>query len=526
MRHLLVSVIAVLALAEANAQQSNIPPKLLVSITIDQLRYDYIERFYPLFGEKGFKRLLKEGRVYKNGYQNFINPDIASSTASIYTGTTPSVHGIIGTYWYDAASDNVVNCVLDNNFMGNFIKNGYSPNKIMTSTIADELKISTAEKGIVYSIAAYPESAIIAGGRNANNALWINDENGKWCTSTYYKDIPYWVSAYNDSLSIDHRIDDIEWQPKLNCSKYKYITSEWSKEAFDYKFKNFKNLKFRKFLKSALVNEEINNMAEKCIANTPIAADDITDMLLLTYYAGNFDDKSTIECAYEIQDTYVRLDKELERIITLAEKKAGIGNVMFVISSTGYIGKEMADLKKYNIPTGEFYINRCAALLNMYLMAQYGEGNYVSGYMDNQIYLDHQLIKEKKLNLKEILDSSTEFLMTFSGVSDVYSSKRILFDSWAPDIQKWRNTYNRLRSGDIYFELLPGWSSRNENSYEYRIERANFTASPIIFWGNGIKGITIDTPVSNEIIAPTISYYLRIRAPNAAKFIPVTDLKL
>lgn len=525
MRLLLVSVIAALAISEANAQKANIPPKVLINITIDQLRYDYIERFSPLFGEKGFKRLLRESRVYRNGYHEFISPDISSSTASIQTGTYPSIHGIISDNWYDRDKDHIINCVRDDKYLGNYIKSGFSPNRIMVSTIADELKIATQGKSFIYSIAATPESAIIAGGRNADNSFWLNEETGKWCTSTFYRDIPYWVSGYNESKSLDFRIDDIEWAPFLSPERYNLLTSEWGEQDFRHNFKQKRYLKFRKFIKSGLVNEEINNLALECIEKSPIGEDNITDMLLLTYYAGNYDDKSTIECPSEIQDTYVRLDKEIERLMAAAEHKFGINNFMIVISSTGYTNKENADLSKYNIPTGEFYLNRCAALLNMYLMAQFGEGQFIKGYHNNQIYLDLETIKDKKLSYKDISENSAEFLITFSGVAQVYTSDRILLGSWNPEIQKWRNSYNRQHSGDLFIELLPGWSSREENSYEYRVERASFLSSPIFFWWNGIRGEIIDTPVKNDIIAPTIAYYLRIRAPNGAKARPITDLK-
>lgn len=525
MRNLLVSVIAALALCETNAQNANMPPKIVVNITIDQLRYDYIERFSPLFGEKGFKKLIKEGRVYKNGYQDFVKPDAASAITSIQTGTSPSVHGIISNEWYDRVKDKIINSVEDNAYLGNYIKNGYSPNKIMVSTLADELKIASQKSSIIYSIAATPECAILAGGRNANNAFWINPETGKWCTSTYYYELPFWAADYNETESLTDRIDSIDWTPLLPSDKYIYLKSEWGEKDFCHKYKNSRHTKYERYIKGGLINEEINDFAIKCLENSSMGHDNITDMLLLTYYAGNYENRSTIECPYEIQDTYVRLDKELERIITYTEKKYGLNNIMFVVSSTGYIGKDNADLSTYNIPTGEFYLNRCAALLNMYLIAQYGQGNYVTGYRENQIYLNHDLIKERKLDFDEIMDKTSEFLVTFNGISETYTSKRIMLGAWTPERQKWRNSFNRERSGDIMIELLPGWSSREENSYEYRVERANFTSSPIIFWWNGIKGEVINTPTNNNIIAPTVAYYLRIRAPNAAKAIPVTDMK-
>ena len=523
---LLISALAMLAMTEGKAQGGDVPPRLVLSITIDQLRSDYLERFTPLFGENGFKRMMRDGTTYRNGYLDFNNPDLASAVATINTGTSPSIHGIIGRDWYDRRSESVVNCVGDDDFLGNYTKSGFSPEKLLVSTLADELKISTQERGLVFAIAADPESALLSAGRNADCAVWINDDNGKWCSTTYYKDLPYWVTLYNDSLSIDQRIDGMDWLPLLDCRNYTYLTSEWQDETFRHSFKDYRTLKFKKFIKSGLVNEEIGNMAVRCIEKSLAGNDAVPDIVAVTLYAGNFDGKSTIECSLEIQDTYARLDRQVGRIVDAAAKKAGgANNLLVVITSTGYVGKENADLKKYKIPSGEFYINRCSALLNMFLMAKYGEGNYVSGYAGNEIYLNHPLLKERKLDYDTITRDATEFLSTFDGIANAYTAKHILIGAWDPEIQRWRNRFNYRRSGDVLYELLPGWSSRDEDSYEYRVERANFTASPIIFWGCGVKGEAINTPVNTEIVAPTIAYYLRIRAPNAAAAIPVTDLK-
>ncbi len=525
LRLLLLSAIAMLALAEGKANDTATTPKIVLNITIDQLRYDYIERFTPLFGEGGFKRLIKEGTTYSNGFHNFNDPDLASATAAINTGTIPATNGIIGYEWFDRGKKRTINCIEDKNHKGIYTDERVSPEKLMVSTIADELKIATQGKALVYTIAAEPTSAIMAAGRNANCALWINSENGKWCSTTYYQEIPYWATMYNGSKSLNHNIDNTEWTPLLNPKNYTYLNSEWQTETFKHIFKSFKSQKFKKYITSALVNEEIANMAETCITNGMVGNDGTPDMVAITFYAGNFDGKSTIECALEVQDTYARLDRQLERIINAAEKKAGNkNNIMVVVTSTGYTTKENADLKKYKIPTGEFYITRCTALLNMFFMAKHGEGNYVTGHSNNQIYLNRELIKEKNLEYDDIAEDATTFLQTFDGIANAYTVKNIINGACDTNMRKLKNKLCHKRSGDIILELMPGWAARDEKSPDSRVERANFIASPIIFWGAGIKNEHIHTPADNAIVAPTIAYYLRIRAPNAATERPETQL--
>lgn len=504
---------------------ASVTPRLVVGITIDQLRYDYLEMFMPLMGDRGFARVFKEGLVYKNGEYDFSNPDLASAVASIYTGTSPSVNGIIGRQWFDRIQGKVIGCVDDKKYAGNYTMDGMSPENLETSTLADELKIATGGKGLVYTIASDADAAVLSAGRNANCAFWLSDSNGKWSSTTYYREFPGWASKYNDTKGLDLKIDSMVWTAAKSIDKYRYLTSEWQKEPFEWKFKEFHKLKYKKFKSSALVNQEINNLATECLNNSGIGTDDIPDLLLLTYNAGNFDGRSSIECAYEIQDTYVRLDKELERIISLAESKVGAGNVLFFITSTGYVNSEMKDLTKYNIPSGEFYLNRCCALLNMFFMAQYGEGNYIEGFHDNNIYINKKLLKEKQLELDRILQDASDFLITFSGVSEVYTSKQLLLEANTTEQYRRRRAYSRKRSGDIIIDILPGWSSREEDSYENNVERHNFMETPVMFWGNGVKSAKIETPVTVDMIIPTVSRILRIRSPNAAAGHPFYDVK-
>lgn len=517
MKIFLKSFLSVLFVAgEISAQNPESVPKLVVGITIDQLRYDYIEMFKPLFGEKGFARLFREGIVCRNGEYGFSNPDKASATAAIYTGATPYVNGIVGRKWFDRDSDKLAGCIDDDKYAGIYTMRGASPEKLMTTTLADELKIATGGKSIIYSIAADAEMAVLAGGRNANGSFWINDNNGKWSSSTYYGEFSGWAARYNDENGLDLKLDTMAWKTLKNVSLYKYLTSEWEDGAFDWNFKNFKKLKYSKFKTSGLVNEEINNLAEICLNNSGMGTDNIPDLLMLAYNAGNFDDRSTIQCIYEIQDTYVRLDKELARIMSLVEKKVGSGNVLFFVTSTGYVNSEMKDLSKYNIPSGEFYLNRCSALLNMFFMAKYGDGNYIEGFYGDEIYINRKTLEEKKLDYEKILNEASEFLITFDGIADVFTSKRLLLDINIPELYFKRNAFNRERSGDIMIEILPGWSSRDENSYVNNVKRLEFVETPLFFWGNGLKADKQEAGFRVEQIIPTVSKILRIRSPNAA----------
>ena len=177
MNRYLALIIAVLSGAEMQAFQ--LAPRLVVNITIDQLRTDYLEAFTPLYTADGFRKLLSQGVTYEAASYPYEPVDRASAIATITTGTTPYYHGILGTRWLDRSTLRPFFCVDDPQHYA-------SPHKLTTSTIGDELKVSTHGAAIIWSVAANKECAILAAGHAADGALWIDESQNRWRTSTYY----------------------------------------------------------------------------------------------------------------------------------------------------------------------------------------------------------------------------------------------------------------------------------------------------------------------------------------------------
>ena len=286
---ILTSLITAFVFATMQSQTSPIAPKLVIGLTIDQLRTDYMEAFSALYGERGFKRLLKEGCVYYNGEYDFINVDLSSSVAALYTGTTPYYNGILANRWMDRRSLRLVNSVSDPSYMGIYTSEFTSPQHLQVSTLSDELKVSTNGDAEIYSISPTREMAIFAAGHAANGAFWLNDETGKWCGSTYYGGFPEWVSSYNDRDGLDFRIDNITWGPYLPVTSYQYVASEVKQLSFEHDFSDERADKYRKFKTSPYVNDEVNRLVNACFANTNIGKDNVPDLLTIGYYGGNYD---------------------------------------------------------------------------------------------------------------------------------------------------------------------------------------------------------------------------------------------
>ena len=230
MKGLLTSLITVLTFTGLQAQSLPTAPKLVVGLTIDQLRTDYLEAFSSLYGERGFKRLWKEGRVFHNAEYTFSGVDRASAMAAIYSGSTPSVNGIISNRWMDVSTLRTVNSTDDPAFMGYYTDQTCAPTKLLTSTIADELKIATQGKGLVYAIAPYCDAAIFAAGHAGNGAFWINPTTGKWSGTTPASPVSHGNLFFHVACTLFCQIGGM-WYSNINLMTTVTISSAASSPA-------------------------------------------------------------------------------------------------------------------------------------------------------------------------------------------------------------------------------------------------------------------------------------------------------
>ncbi|MCL1933930.1 MAG: alkaline phosphatase family protein [Candidatus Azobacteroides sp.] len=516
----LAPLIAVLAVNSLHAQQSNDSPKLVISIVVDQLRGDYLQFFSPIFGEKGFKRLMNEGLVYHRVEFGFPNVGPAASIATIYTGTYPYYHGIVADKNFDFEARREVSVIHDDAYLGNYTTNRYSPLALSASTLGDELKIISEGKSDVFAIAPDAEEAILSAGRYADAAFWLDNSNGKWATTTYYKNVPWYVDRYNTSQAIGNNPEKV-WTPAMTF--YNGIPYNQTNAPFKYTFTKGDYDRFIKIKQSPFINTEITDLAATFFEYEDFGKRIYPDFLAVTYYAGNYKfSNSYDDFGWEIQDIYYRLDKEIERLLDLADKKVGLKNVLIILSSDGYYDS-VATLPEGFKPAGEFYPNRCTSLLNMYLMAIYGSGNWVEGYYNEQIYLNKKLIENQNVNWDEILRKSAEFVARFSGVQDVVTAGQWFVDDRGRSVD-FRRGMNKKISGDIFIELQPGWSVINENqNIKTDYMRSKAILSPLFIFGGNTRKEQVYREIKATEIAPTVAFILRIRPPNAATDAPLQE---
>lgn len=508
------------ALSEAQVAQvaAEAAPRLVVSIAIDQLRSEDMERYMPFYGGDGFRKLLAKGLVFSRAAYPMAVVDRASASATLSSGCAPTRHGIVSGEWVSRKTLAPMAATTDETSVlapRNAVEGAWN---MLASTVGDELKMSTSGLARVYGIAPQADGAIMLAGHAADAALWIDQRTGLWTTSTFYqRQLPEWLSAYN-------RTNTAERKEKSTT----YTLTGPGRHAL--------------FTRTPLVNADVTALALQCVAAAGLGADATPDLLCLQYYAGQPTDASTSESQstkraivrrttpgsttatatqpVSLQDTYTRLDAALSRLITGIEQRLGADNVLFVVTTTGYSDAPQHDLQAYRVPTGTVYINRTASLLNMYLSALYGQERYVEAYHDTEIYLDHKLLEQKKLRLAEVVERSREMLVLSDGIAAVHTLYSLTANTTAQTAPLAAG-YHPRRSGDIVLETAPGWRVLNEDNHRSRPERLTAAAFPIIIYGPDVKHETIAEPVSAVRVAPTLSRALRIRAPNGCQAEPL-----
>ena len=520
----LTSLVVLMALMSADAQASD-APRLVVNILVDQLRTDYMEAFSSLYGEGGFRRLMTEARFYADVQHPFRGADRASGTATLVTGTVPADHGIVSLTWLSRATLQPLFCVDDARFKGQQTADRSSAVHLLTTTLSDELEQATGRRSVVYSICPERDMAVLLAGHAADGAFWIDDQTGSWCGTSYFGSYPVWASAYEHMEPLGTRLRHLEWTPRYEGAEpafhYYHSAPAERTKSFSHKFTG--DRRFRQFKASAMVNDEVCRFVDRCLDGSLVGRDYVPDLLNIGLYAANFDHQPVADYPAELQDTYVKLDSAISRVITSAERVAGRGRVLFVLTSTGYADNDTdgAQLEALNLPTGQFDTDKASMLLNMYLGAVFGQAQYVEGARDAQIYLDRKLIEQKQLKLTDVLARSEEFLAQMTGVRDVYTSQRLLLSPWTGDVGRIRAGWHSTVSGDIVLDIQPGWRIVNKHQAESRPSGQPYISYPLFFLGPNIGQARINTPVSSVVLAPTLARCLRIRAPNASREAPL-----
>ena len=518
--------------------QSQDRPKLIVGIVVDQMRYDYLYRFMPYYGNDGFKRLLAEGTNFSFAHFNYSLTSTGPGHSTIYTGTTPFYHGIIGNDWYDKNQKKTVNCVEDLTVasIGSHDKEGMvSPRKLLATTITDELKLATYGTAKVISVSLKDRAAILPGGHMPNGAYWYDGETGNFITSSYYMNaLPNWVGNFNKRKLADKYLTE-SWNLSLpdsdyminapdNASDEKDIFDE-GKTSFPHKFDKLNSdSKYGALENTPFCNTIVKECAKAALINEDLGKDSVTDFLAVSFSSTDKVQHAYGSNSFETEDTYIKLDSTIADFLKSLDKQVGKGNYLLFLTAdhAGSITPEF--LKEHNLPTGGLNTGSSFDSLRKFVEKKFGDKNIIENISNRQIFLNRKVIEEKNLNIHELELSISDFLRdTFPAITTI-CTRDFLEGRTASRVPQNMilNVFNPTLSGDIIFDLQPGYlpnfetkGTNHGSPYTYD------THVPLIFYGWHIMKERINTPVYTVDIAPTIADLIHITEPSACIGIPL-----
>ena len=516
---ILCAVLLTLVTASAGAQTAPKRPQMVVGIMVEGLSQDYLDLLHNHFTDGGFKRLMRDGATLSNvDYGPGV--DAAAATAIIYTGAAPSVNGIPAEYVYDRERRRSRSILLDTAKIGNFTNETYSPAAILVSTLGDEVRLDAAGTGWVYSVAPDPAQAIIMTGHAGNSGFWINDHTGSWATTTHYKDVPRSISSRNYRRPISTVLDTLKWEPLLTPAQYPDVPDYKRQYPFRHYFGRKDVDRYRQYKASAKANEEVTSIAEEYLSTMALGTRGPVDMVNIGYTLSPYPYTADGDNRMETIDADLRLDRDLARLMKAIDHRTGAGNSLIFLAGYPARPTSRRDDEKWGLPSGEFSPRKAISLLNMYLIALHGNGDWVTGYFNRNFYLNQRLIKENRLDASDVRAEAAEFLARMSGVSGVYTIDDIIASRAGDNANELKRNTLVKYAGDVVVNITPGWSVTDDTVSGAvnapQVAREAFFPSTVIVMGPGVKPQTIDEKIDARRIAPTVCRLLRIRSPGAA----------
>ncbi|TAF96409.1 MAG: alkaline phosphatase family protein, partial [Bacteroidetes bacterium] len=515
-------------------------PKLVVGIVVDQMRWDYLYRFQPLFSNKGgFKRFLNEGFTAQNTYINYTPSVTACGHASIYTGTVPNIHGITGNAWFDTRMEKNVYCTEDKSVTGvgtTSAENGQmSPKNMQTTSITDELRLNSNFKSKVIGIALKDRGAILPAGHSANGAYWYDTRTGKFVTSTFYTNaLPNWVDNFNNRKLVDS-FYALGWKTLLDTTVYtQYATADekpfesrpFGKEAtkFPYNLSGYIGKDYGKIATTPWGNTITALMAKEAIVQEQLGKTNATDFLAVSFSSPDYIGHSFGPDSWEMVDDYVRLDAELGNFFEFLDAQLGRDAYTVFLTADHGVAHVPGYLKERKIPAGAVNDGAVVKQLNDSIAAKWGITNAIASAYNYQISFSAKAFNSKEDKQEEITEYVIKQLLKQEGVANAFAIEELME---VPLNRKLRemlaNGYYPGRSGSIQIILKPGYIDGGNTGTTHGLWNPYDTHIPCLWYGWGIqKGQTYRETYMTDI-APTIAALLNIQVPNGSIGTVITE---
>lgn len=527
-----ISVIFIFQLTKLSAQPKPIPaklerPKLIVGIVVDQMRYDYLYRYWNKYSETGFKRLLNDGYSFRNANYNYVPTYTAPGHACIYTGTTPSVNGIISNDWWDRDLKKLMYCVSDTTTMPvgtTSISGKMSPKNLLTTTITDQLRMATNYKSKVVGVALKDRGAILPAGHSANAAYWHDPYSGNWISSTYYmNELPVWAQAYN-TLNRDVDLVSNGWKTLLPIEQYTESTADdqvyegkfkgISKPVFPYNFDSTRIVDKELIRKTPFGNTYTKEFALEALKGEQLGRGQETDFLCISFSSPDYIGHMFGINSIEIEDCYLRLDKDISDLIDHLNSNYGKENVLIFLTADHGAANAVDFSEDHHLPAGT-YDKKITDTLNYYLKGIFNVDKLVSNESSQEIYFDHEKMAANKIAQADIEKATIQYLSQFESIAQIVTASELQKSVARTGVMEFiQNGFNVYRSADITMTLLPGWMDWGPTGTTHGAAYSYDTHVPVIFYGWKVKQGTSAEAIHVTDIAPTIADMLRIEFPS------------
>jgi hypothetical protein len=503
-------------------------PKLVVGLVVDQMRWDFLYRYSEKYGQGGFKRLLREGYSCENTHINYSPSYTACGHTCVYTGSVPAIHGITGNNWFDIKQNKYVYCTEDTTekTVGSTSKAGMmSPRRMLTSTVTDELRLATNFKSKVIGVAIKDRGSILPAGHSANAAYFYDPSAGNWITSSYYmKELPAWVQQFNDYKLPDKYLKD-NWATLQPIEKYTESHEDdvpfegtfetETKPVFTHKVGEIVKPAYKILAATPYGNSFTLKFAEGAILNEHLGNNTVPDFLAVSLSSTDYIGHRFGPNSVEVEDCYLRLDKDLEEFLLFLDEHVGKGNYVLYLTADHGAAHVPDFMKEHKIPAGVFPIDTVLSQLKSKLKDQYGEGDWVLSFENMQLTLNNKLIAERNADKAKMKKDIHDFLIQFDGVVSVMDlenlDKELMEPSLKADIA---NGYYPKRSGEIFVQFEPGWFEGMPKGTTHGTVYPYDTHIPLVWMGWHVTHGEDHSDIHMADIAPTVAALLHIQEPN------------
>ncbi len=506
-------------------------PKLVVGIVVDQLRYDYIPLYWDKFEEDGFKRLVEQGFSFNNNHFNYFPTYTGPGHASVYTGATPSVNGIVGNAWYDRNIDRSMYVVSDSTVspIGTDSDAGkMSPRNLSSTTVTDELKSASPESKVI-AVSIKDRGAVLPAGHLGDAAYWYEGETGNFVSSSWYvSELPEWLRDFNDrELAKDFA--SRTWETLLPMDQY--TESSADNRPYEGTFENEDapvfphNLRANRGDEYGIIsstpfgNTLIAELAKSAIEGEDLGSGDVTDFLSVSFSSTDYVGHMYGPHSVELQDTYLRLDRNIAGLLDYLDQQVGKGNYLVMLTSDHGVVDVPQELIDKNLPGGYFDSDKAVDELEEFLKTEFGNEEWIEDYTNQQVYLDRNLVDENGLSLKVVQQKAADFLLQFQGVKSTNTAYNYQYERYSSGQEAmYQRGFLYDRSGDVFIQLKSGWLDSDYPTGTSHGSPYNYdTHVPLLFYGWNVPEGETSRKTAIPQIAPTISNMLNISLPSGSE---------